>query len=129
MPECCGQVELLTAVMDLVDAPEQGDLMARAMKPVIAQVHEDGGHHPGGDAVPGQVHQAVMVMDPGVDRDHRALGDEPHHGHQEAAGDARHAVRQVMSLAQPEVDHGLEDDEGDHVGHRLLHIVGTFSQA
>ena len=115
--------------MDLVDAPEQGDLVASAMKPVIAQVHEDGGEHPGDDAVPGQVHQAVVVMDPGVDRDHGALGDETYHGHQEAAGDARHAVCQVMSLAQPEVDHGLEDDEGDHVGHRLLYIVWAFRQA
>ena len=129
MSESRGQVEFLAAVMDLVHAPEQGDLVAGAVKPVVAQVHEESGQHPGDHTVPGQVHQAVVVVDPGVDGDHGALGDQPHHGHQEAAGDARHAVRQVMSLTQPQVNHGLEDDEGDHVRHGLLHIVGALRQA
>ena len=101
--------------MDLVHCPESSHLVAGPVEPVVAQVHEDRGHHPGGHTVPGEVHQAVVVVNPGVDCDHRALGQEAHHGHQEAAGDARHTVRQVMSLAQPEIERGLEDDEGDHV--------------
>ena len=93
--------------MDLVYTPEQRHLVTGAVKPVVAQVHEESGQHPGGHTVPGQVHQAVVMVDPGVDGDHGALGDEPHHGHQEATGDARHAVRQVVRFAKPKVDHSL----------------------
>ena len=37
-------------------APEQRDLVAGAVEPVVAQVYEDGGGHPGEGTVPGQVH-------------------------------------------------------------------------
>ena len=56
------------------------------------------------------------------------LCQQAHHGHEEATGDARHTVSQVVSLAQPDVDHSLYYDQCDHVGHGLLDIVWTLGQ-
>ena len=46
---------------DLMHAPEQGYLVAGAVEPVVAQVYEDGGGHPGEGTVPGQVHLDVDI--------------------------------------------------------------------
>ena len=61
MAEGRGEVELLAAVVDLVDGPEDPDLVAGAVEPVVAQVYEDGGGHPGEGTVPGQVHLDVDI--------------------------------------------------------------------
>ena len=37
-------------------------------------------------------------------------------------------VREVVPLAEPEVGGCLHDDEGGHVGHGVLHIVGAVRQ-
>ena len=37
-------------------------------------------------------------------------------------------VREVVPLAEPEVGGCLHDDEGGHVGHGVLHVVGAVRQ-
>lgn len=40
--------------------------VTRPVHPVVAEVDPDGGRVPGEGAVPGQVHQPVVAVDPGV---------------------------------------------------------------
>ena len=105
--------------------PQQSDLVTGAVEPVVAQVDEDGGGRPGEGAVPGQVHlctgrcryldmpidisryayryryryQSVVLVQPGVEGDHGAAGEEAHHRHQQPARDARHADTIVLTSA------------------------------
>ena len=85
-----GEVELLAAVVDLVDGPEHPDLVTGAVEPVVAAVHGQGGQDPGEGGVPGQVHKAVLGVDLDVQRHHGALGQQASGGHEEAGGDAGH---------------------------------------
>ena len=52
--------------------------------------------------------------------DHGDPGDQAPGRHQQAAGDARHTVRQVMRPAPVKmVDDGLKDDQDDDIGDHL----------
>ena len=138
--------------------PEDPDLVAGAVEPVVAAVHGHGGQDPGEGGVPGEVHQAVLGVDLDIQCHHEALGQQTSGGHEEAGGDAGHTVRQIVPLTQPEVHSSLEaglgqrfwfknlnlkrflfefeplsqpflqENHGDHEGHRLLNIVGYSLQ-
>ena len=46
-----------------MDSPEDPDLVAGAVEPVVAQVQQHRRHQPGHRAVPGQAGQPVLLVD------------------------------------------------------------------
>lgn len=61
-----GQVELLAAVVNLVDRPESPYFMTCPVEPVISKVNKDSSEDPSPGRIPGQVYQSVMSVDPGI---------------------------------------------------------------
>jgi len=102
-----GQVEFFTAMMDLVDRPEQSYLMACSMEPVVAKIYQDSRSHPGNWRVPRKIQDTVVLMDIRVDTEDETMGEHPHHGHDQSRGDAGDTVSNIVLLPQPPVDHGL----------------------
>ena len=92
LAECCGEVELLTAVMELVDCPEDCHLVTGSVEPVVATVQSQGRGHPGGGGVPGQVSEAVVLVDVDIEAEQGGLGDQATRCHEEASGYAGHTV-------------------------------------
>ena len=126
LAECCGEVELLTAVMDLVDSPEDCHLVTGSVEPVVATVQSQGRGHPGGGGVPGQVSQAVVLVDVDIEAEQGGLAQQATPRHEEASGYAGHTesgitvifissllglhcrpVSNVVLLTNPDVDQGL----------------------
>ena len=89
-PEGGGEVEVLTAVMDLVHCPESSHLVAGPVEPVVAAVQQDGSQDPGGGSVPGQGGEAVLVMETGVTSHHQHPGHQSAQCHQQPAAHTRH---------------------------------------
>ena len=98
LAECCGEVELLTAVMDLVDCPEDCHLVTGSVEPVVATVQSQGRGHPGGGGVPGQVSEAVVLVDVDIEAEQGGLGDQATRSHEEASGYAGHTVSSITVI-------------------------------
>ena len=117
---------MLTAVVDLVHSPQHSHLVTGAVEPVVAQVHQHRGHHPGHHAVPGKAGHPVLLVDCLIGLDHYEPGQHARHGHQEAAGDAGDSVRQVLFSASYEVvDQSLENNETCDERSHCSNIVWT----
>ena len=110
--------------MDLVYGPQSPHLVTGPVEPVVAAVQQEGSEEPGGGPVPGQAGQSVLVVEAGVTPHHQHPGHQPAQGHQEAAGDARHTVSQVLRLAPHKViDSGLHHNHQGNKRDGLQYIV------
>ena len=99
LAECCGEVELLTAVMDLVNSPEDCHLVTGPVEPVVATVQSQSSCHPGVSGVPGQVNKAVVLVDVNIEAQHGGLGQQASRRHEETGGDARHTETAPVYIA------------------------------
>merc|ERR1719249_8046 len=124
LSECCCQIELLTAVMNLMYSPQNPHLMTCTVEPVISKVNEDRSEDPSPRRVPGEVKQSVVCVNPGIGGETSRLAEKSDHSHEESTRYACDAVGNIVPLspAQP-VDESFNDDQGHHVRHCLLDIV------
>ncbi|MNO68145.1 hypothetical protein D3C76_589670 [compost metagenome] len=98
--------------------------MAHAMQPVVAEIVEDKGKHPGPDAVGRQLEQSQVLEGKGVDHQPHTLGQQTRGGRQHAGADAVDRVRQpIVADPAPTVGQQLDSDQHKEKRHRIQNEV------
>ena len=131
LPERRRQVVVLALVVDGVCGPQHRDLMAEAMKPVVAEVPGDRCEHPQRDATgrqvePGQRHvdQGEILQDPAPDDERQELGEIAERGAQDARAQAvDRVVGAIITAAAPPVDEQLQQQRKQEERHRQRNQV------
>ncbi|MNF78051.1 hypothetical protein D3C84_602130 [compost metagenome] len=119
-----GQVVVLALVMHRMGGPEDVALVAHAMQPVVAEIVEDKGKHPGPDAVGRQLEQRQVLEGKGVDHQPHTLGQQTRGGRQHAGADAVDRVRHpIIAYPAPTVGQQLDGDQHKEKRHRIQNEV------
>ena len=118
------EVVVLGGVVDLVRGPEEVDLVAGAVRPVVAEVIEEQGEDPHPNAVRGQRRDAQVLEREHIDAEADDARERAPDLAQDAEVQARQRVRDVIGAGRaPARDQGLDDDGGhedrDGVEHRV----------
>jgi len=120
----CGQVVVLALVMHRMRGPENVALVAQAMQPVVAEIVEDEGKHPGPDAVGRQLEKRQMLEGERVSHQSNAFGQQPRGGRQHAGADAVDRVSHpIVAHPAPTVGQQFEGDQHKEERHRVQNEV------
>ena len=107
-----GEVVVLALVMHRMRGPQDIALVTAAMQPVIAEVVEHKGEHPGPDAVDGQFNQRQVLEGERIGQQPHAFGQQPGGGGQHTGAETVDGVRHpVVALATPTVGKQLQHDQ------------------
>lgn len=94
-----GQVELLTAVVNLMNSPQNPDLVTCSVEPVVSQINKDSSEDPCPWRIPGKVNQSVVGVNPTIRGKAGSLAEKSDHCHEEAERYAGYTIRNVVPFA------------------------------
>ena len=118
------EVVVLALVMHRMRGPQDVALMAHAVQPVVAEVIEHKGKHPGPGTLGRQFEQRQVLDGERVGQQAHALGEQACGGGQHSGAEAVDGIRHsVVAHATPTVGQQLDHDQGNKKRYCVRHKV------